>query len=238
MVLSQWMMTFEPFTKLLPYVKKAPATLQMRQKIFYTFMALLVYIVGQQIPLYGMQKVINKDPSYWLREIFLSQRGTVMELGLGPTMTSDFVVRMLVSAGVLQYNRASDAETVLFGRVQNLFGAVFTLFQAIFHVIAGMYGSVSQLGVVNAILIVCQLTFASVLMQTLDGMLDNGWGVGQGASLFSTASTCIQIVWKSLSFMKIDRAYGTEYEGAIPAAIHMIITRGDKFEAIQQAFFR
>lgn len=38
--------------------------------------------------------------------------------------------------------------------------------------------------------------------------------------------------------MKIDRAYGTEYEGAIPAAIHMIITRGDKLEAVQQAFFR
>ena len=90
-----------------------------------------------------MQKVISKDPSYWLREIFLSQRGTIMELGLGPTMTSEFVVRMLVSAGVLQYNRASEAETVLFGRVQNLFGAVFTLFQAVFHVIAGMYGSVS-----------------------------------------------------------------------------------------------
>ena len=44
--------------------------------------------------------------------------------------------------------------------------------------VAGMYGSVSQLGLVNAVLIVLQLTFASVLMQTLDGMLDNGWGVG------------------------------------------------------------
>lgn len=65
-----------------------------------------------------------------------------MELGLGPTMTSQFVVRLLVTAGVLSYDRSNDSENVLFGRVQQLIGALFTIFQAIFHVIAGMYGSV------------------------------------------------------------------------------------------------
>ncbi|CAL5970086.1 Sec61_alpha family protein [Hexamita inflata] len=237
-MLSSWMMMIEPFTKLLPYVKKAPSSIQMRQKLFYTFLALLIYILGQQIPLFGMQSVIEKDPSYWLRQIFLSQRGTVMELGLGPTMTSQFVIRLLVQAGVLTFNRANEAETVLFGRVQQLVGAVFTLFQAVFHVIAGMYGSVGQLGFLNAGLIVFQLTFASVIMQTLDEMLENGWGVGQGSSLFNTASTCMQIVWKCLSFMKIDRGYGTEFEGAIPAAFHYIFTRESKLEAIKLAFIR
>ena len=62
----------------------------------------------------------------------------------------------------------------------------------------------------------------------LDHMMEAGWGIGSGASLFTTASTCEQIMWKMFSFMKIDRGYGTEIEGAIPAAIYMIINRGDK----------
>jgi len=185
-----------------------------------------------------MQNVIEKDPEYWLHNIFRSERGTVMELGLGPSMTSQFVIRLLITAGALQFNRNNEAEVVLFGRVQSLIGAVFTLFQAIFHVIAGMYGSVAQLGFFNSILIIVQLTLASIMMQTLDNMLDNGWGVGQGASLFNTASTCMQIFWKCFSFIKIDRSYGTEFEGAIPAAVHMIITHENKLEAVQEAFFR
>lgn len=61
-----------------------------------------------------MQKVIDKDPAYWLRQIFLSQRGTLMELGLGPIMTSQFVIRLLVQAGVLSFNRNNEGETALF----------------------------------------------------------------------------------------------------------------------------
>ena len=45
-MLSPWMLAIEPFTKLLPYVKKAPQSIQMRQKLFYTLLALLVYILG------------------------------------------------------------------------------------------------------------------------------------------------------------------------------------------------
>ena len=75
-------------------------------------------------------------------------------------------------------------------------------------------------------------------MQMLSDMMDNGWGVGKSSNIFNTASTCQQIVWKCFSFMKIDRGYGTEYEGAIPAAIHYIITRGNKLEAIKLAFLR
>lgn len=119
-----------------------------------------------------------------------------------------------------------------------MIGAVFTLLQAVFHVVAGMYGPASTIGPFSCMFIVVQLTAASVIMQTLDEMMDNGWGVGQGSQLFTTASTCMQIIWKCLSFMKVDRGYGTEYEGAIPAFFHYIITRQSKFEAIKLSLFR
>lgn len=69
-------------------------------------------------------------------------------------------------------------------------------------------------------------------------MLESGWGVGSGQSLFQTASTCVQIVWGCFSFMKVDRGYGTEYEGAVVAAVHYLIARPNKLNALKLALFR
>ena len=47
-----------------------------------------------------------------------------------------------------------------------------------------MYGSVSQLGVGNAILIIVQLCFAGIIVICLDELLQKGYGLGSGISLF------------------------------------------------------
>lgn len=47
-----------------------------------------------------------------------------------------------------------------------------------------MYGATADLGVVNSVLIIVQLSFASIMMQVLEDMLENGWGIGQGQNLF------------------------------------------------------
>lgn len=38
--------------------------------------------------------------------------------------------------------------------------------------------------------------------------------------------------------MKVDRGYGSEYEGAIPAAFHYIFTRESKLDGISLALLR
>ncbi|KAH0574654.1 Sec61 alpha family protein [Spironucleus salmonicida] len=233
-----WLKAIEPYTKLIPYVQKAPSTVTIELKMFYTFLCLTVFLLGSQIPLYGMRTTIAKDPVFWLRTIFSSARGSVMELGLGPTMTSGLIVRMCVSAGLLRFNRNDQDETELFGRFQSLVGAAFTIGQAVLYVFTGMYGNFAELGAFNAIAIVLQLSGASIILQMLDHMMEQGWGVGSGQSLFTTAQTCESIIWKTFSFMKIDRGYGTEIEGAIPAAIYMIVNRGNKLEAVKLAFIR
>lgn len=237
-MVSAWLRRLAPFTFILPNVEKAPSSVKYAEKCFYTFMALLVYLLASQIPLYGLHSSITNDPLYWLRSIFASQRGSLMELGVGPAMTSGLILKLLISAHVLPLDKANKEETEVFTKVQNLLGSIFTLFQAILYVVSGMYGPASALGLFNCILIIAQLTCASVMVQTLDQMLESGWGVGSGVSLFTTANVCEAVLWKSFSFLKIDRGYGDEYEGAIVAMFHYLFTLPNKLTALKLALFR
>lgn len=62
-----------------------------------------------------------------------------------------------------------------------------------------MYGELSDLGPVNAILILSQLFFAGVIVILLDELLQKGYGLGSGISLFIATNICENILWKSFS---------------------------------------
>ncbi|KAF6141079.1 hypothetical protein GIB67_006524 [Kingdonia uniflora] len=48
-----------------------------------------------QLPLYGIHSTTGADPFYWMRAILASSRGTVMELGMTPIITSGMVIQLL-----------------------------------------------------------------------------------------------------------------------------------------------
>jgi len=66
----------------------------------------------------------------------------------------------------------------------------------------------------------------------LDEMLQKGYGLGSGISLFIATNICETIVWKAFSPITTRTEMGTEYEGAVIALFHSLITRSDKIGAI------
>ncbi|KMS98965.1 hypothetical protein BVRB_3g067050 [Beta vulgaris subsp. vulgaris] len=56
------------------------------------------------------------------------------------------------------------------------------------------YGSVGQLDVGNAILIILQLCFAGIIVICLDELLQKGYGLGSGISLFIATNICENII--------------------------------------------
>ena len=54
---------------------------------------LLVYLVCTQMPLYGIAASKNSDPFYIMRMILASSRGTLMELGISPIITSGMILQ-------------------------------------------------------------------------------------------------------------------------------------------------
>lgn len=67
---------------------------------------------------------------------------------------------------------------------QKLLGILIAIGEAVAYVLSGMYGNVSQLGAGNAILIILQLFFAGIIVICLDELLQKGYGLGSGISLF------------------------------------------------------
>merc|ERR1719171_2173053 len=103
---------------------------------------------------------------------------------------------------------------------------------------SGMYGSVRELGAGNAILIIMELFFAGIIVILLDELLQKGYGLGSGISMFIATNICENIIWKAFSPTTMNTGKGTEFEGAIVATFHLMMTRSDKARALAEALYR
>lgn len=80
-----------------------------------------------------------------------------------------------------------------------VFALIMTLGQAIVQVISGFYGSPSDLGAGICIVLVLQLFLAGIIVILLDELLQKGYGLGSGISLFIATNVCESIIWKAFS---------------------------------------
>lgn len=90
-----------PFLAVLPDVAPPEKRLPFSRRALYTVAALLIYLICSRLPLYGIRTSQGSDPMYWVRVIFASSRGTTMELGISPVVTSGLVIQLLVGSKLL-----------------------------------------------------------------------------------------------------------------------------------------
>ena len=106
-----------------------------------------------------------------------------------------------------------------------------------------MYGPLEAVGAGNAILIVLQLTFASIITILLDDMMTKGYGLGNsGTSLFIAINMAETVLWNMFSPISYKVGSGEtmneQYEGSIIELFYGVIFRSNRLGAIQNAFFR
>jgi protein transport protein SEC61 subunit alpha len=222
----------------LPEVSSPAHKVPFKEKIMWTIITLFLFLVCCQIPLYGIKSNNSADPFYWVRVVLASNRGTLMELGISPIVTSGLVMQLLAGSKIIQVDQSVKEDRALFQGAQKLFGIVITIGEAVAYVLSGMYGNVRDLGAGNAILIITQLFMAGIIVIILDELLQKGYGLGSGISLFIATNICENIIWKAFSPTTINTGRGTEFEGAIIALFHLLITRTDKVRALREAFYR
>jgi len=227
----------KPFISVLPEVSKPERKIQFREKVLWTAITLFIFLVCCQIPLFGIMSSDSADPFYWLRVIMASNRGTLMELGISPIVTSGLIMQLLAGAKILEVGD-TPRDRALFNGAQKLFGMIITLGQSIVYVMTGMYGDPSELGAGVCLLIILQLFCAGLIVLLLDELLQKGYGLGSGISLFIATNICETIVWNAFSPATVNTGRGTEFEGAIIALFHLLATRTDKVRGLREAFYR
>jgi protein transport protein SEC61 subunit alpha len=230
----------KPVMVILPEVQAPPTDVKLpfRDRAMWTVIALFIFLVCCQVPLYGIKTSSAADPWYWMRVILASNRGTLMELGISPIVTSGLVMQLLAGSKLIQVDHSLTDDRALFQGAQKLFGILITIGEAVAYVLSGMYGDVKDLGAGNAILVILQLFLAGIIIILLDELLQKGYGLGSGISLFIATNICESIVWKAFSPTTLNTGRGTEFEGAIIAFFHLLITRTDKVRALKEAFYR
>jgi len=147
-------------------------------------------------------------------------------------------MQLLAGSRIIEVNYNVKEDRALFNGAQKLFGILITVGEAIAYVVSGAYGDLGTLGAGNAILIIVQLFFAGLIVLTLDELLQKGYGLGSGISLFIATNICETIIWKAFSPTTLNTGRGTEFEGAVIALFHLMITRSDKLRAFKEALYR
>ncbi|KIW04711.1 protein transporter SEC61 subunit alpha [Verruconis gallopava] len=228
----------KPFTPFLPEIQSPETKVPFQQKLTWTGLTLLIFLVMSQLPLYGIVSSDSSDPLAWLRTIMASNRGTLMELGITPIITSGTVFQLLAGTHILDIDMNLKSDRELYQTAQKLLALLMSFGQACVYVASGLYGPPSELGLGICILLTIQLVIAGLIVILLDELLQKGYGLGSGISLFIATNVCEQILWKSFSPMTVNTGRGPEFEGAILALVHLLITWPNKPLALREAFFR
>ncbi|SCV70137.1 BQ2448_1531 [Microbotryum intermedium] len=227
-----------PFLPILPEVTAPDRKIPFNTKVGWTAVTLLIFLVCSQIPLYGIVSSDSSDPLYWMRVILASNRGTLMELGITPIITSGMIIQLLQGAGFIEVDFTLKEDRALFAGAQKLLALLISFGTSTVYVLTGLYGQPSDLGAGVCLLLVVQLIVAALIVILLDELLQKGYGLGSGINLFIATNICESIVWKAFSPTTVNTGRGPEFEGALIALFHLLFTWNDKSRALKEAFYR
>ncbi|MCS7367969.1 MAG: preprotein translocase subunit SecY [archaeon YNP-WB-062] len=186
----------EPVTRILPEVEKPKQKLPLRDRLIWTAVVLTLYFIMSEIPLYGIKGALGYDPFMYMRWLFASKRGTLMELGIGPIVTAGLIMQLLVGSKIVELDFTNPRDRALFSASQKLMTLIWGAIQSISYILGGAFG---QLDIYTSIIIFLQLMITTLLLMLMDEMIQKGWGLGSGVSLFIAAGIAQQMFWETFS---------------------------------------
>ncbi|MEM3437190.1 MAG: preprotein translocase subunit SecY [Nitrososphaerales archaeon] len=190
---------------ILPEVPKPQRKLSLTMRLFWTALVLAIYLIMAEIPLYGVGKP-STDPLAYSRIIFASSQGTLMELGIGPIVTAGLITQILKGADIIKLDFRKPEDRALFTAATKLLTMIVILVEALGYAIGGVYGR--NLSFLTTSIIVMQLFSASVMVMLFDELVQKGWGLGSGISLFIMAGVAQRMVWDLINPLTVN--VGTE----------------------------
>ena len=183
----------EPY---IPQVPKPKKKIPLSMRLLWCGVALLIYMVMGQTPLFGATAP-EFDFLQFARVIFASQQGTLVELGIGPIVTAGLLMQLLRGSDILKFNFKNPEERGTFQTATKLVTYVVIVAESIVYA-AAVYGP----GITDAhvlYIMIGQLMAASIIIMFLDELIQKGWGLGSGISLFIMAGVAQQILWSIFS---------------------------------------
>ncbi len=227
---GRFLRLFQPLSRFIPEVSPPQRKVGFNEKLFWTAMALALYLVMSEVPLYLPLEAEGGDPLLYLRVIFASNRGSLMELGIGPIVTAGIILQLLVGSNMIQCDMSNPDDRALFTTATKVFSIIMIGVQASAYLIGGMYGN---LPAIRSMVVFIQLLFAGIVLMLMDETLQKGWGIGSGISLFIMAGVAQTIAWSCLSPLPAFDEVGRQ-SGALIAFVQTLL----EGQSLGSVFFR
>ncbi len=183
----------EPY---IPQVPKPKKKLSLQTKLTWTTGALVIYLVMGQTPLFGATAP-EFDFLAFARVIFASQQGSLVELGIGPIVTGGLLMQLLRGSDILKFDFKNPAERGVFQTATKLVTYIVIVAESIVYGVAVYGPNISEPTVMY--ILIGQLMGASIIVMFLDELIQKGWGLGSGISIFICAGVAQQILWSVFS---------------------------------------
>jgi len=180
-----------------PQVPKPKKKITLTEKFVWTGIALFAYLIMGQIPLYGVTEDPRFDFLAFARVIFAAQQGTLMELGIGPIVTAGLLMQLLKGSDLIRLDFKNPDDRSLFTSATKIVTIIVIVAEGALYGIS-VYGPLVDSTAIAGV-VIGQLIFASLLVMLMDEMVQKGWGIGSGLSLFIMAGIAQTILWSVFS---------------------------------------
>ncbi|MBI3859945.1 MAG: preprotein translocase subunit SecY [Thaumarchaeota archaeon] len=217
----------------LPEIPKPERKPSLNERFVWTGFALIAYLVMATTPLYGFGGPGHQqDQLAFLRVVFASTQGTLMELGIGPIVTSGLILQLLVGSEIIKLNMSDPKDRAIFGSSTKFLTMIVIVGESLAYILGGALGPSCGPGITSnclapnqELVIFVQLFVASLMVLLLDEMIQKGWGIGSGVSLFILAGVCQTVMWYTFSPLSVQvSSTSSEIFGFIPALISSFFT--------------
>jgi protein transport protein SEC61 subunit alpha len=226
---------FSPFVRVMPEIKQPQREVSFKEKLLWTVVVLIIYLIMSNIPLFGVTVQETTDYYYWLRVILASQRGTLTELGIGPIVTAGLIMQLLLGSKIINVDMSDPYDRAMFSGSQKVLAMLLTIFNTLAYILGGAFG---DLTIINGTFLFLQLLFAGLIIILLDELLQKGWGLGSGVSLFIAAGVAGQIFWNCFNFIEIEHGLSRGIVIAFfqalanPSLMPALLSRGSQLPTI------
>jgi len=208
---STFLKALSPFVRIMPEVKAPDREVSFREKIVWTAIVLIIFLIMSHLPLYGVDRTVGTDYLWAMRVILASTRGTLMELGIGPIVTAGLVMQLLSGSKIINVDFGDPEDRALFTGGQKVLALFMTGFQSIAYIMGQAYGVLTPM---NALLVFMQLFMSGIIVILMDELVQKGWGLGSGVSLFIMTNVAGQVLWNMLDFTQVEGSGPIGYIGA------------------------
>ena len=220
----------EVFARHMPEIRKPTKKLGLGERLVWTALVLVIYTLMSHTFLYGVPQAANiaaRNPLI-LNIIFAQRIGTLTTLGIGPIVTAGLILQLLVGAELIKLDLSKPEDRATFTAANKIFTLIVIIFEAAVFTVSGMLG---PLGPNVQVLVFFQLVAATILIMLMDELIQKGWGLGSGVSLFIAAGVAENILTSLFSPIMLPDGY---YQGIILA----MIQAAAKGAPIQDILFR